>query len=211
MNISNFPLIIRFIADVHIVNWGMISMMWLENRNIISEDKCIMHGRGNQNGCRSGRHWWERDSCSTRYSHSWLISSWNRWSGIFELTSLFVWKGSLFLKLSLAKIHGAPREMMMVTSFVLLFSEEKYGIFGVYSLQKVRFTPQGINFVRKFFLHDVTGWVNCTSPNVFWAKKMQKWSKYTPIQRFSGCSYACLCWINLHLWRNQIAQACDSK
>ena len=47
-------------------------------------------------------------------------------------------------------------------------SRSKYGVFVVFLLQKVRFTPQGVNFI--WFFDDITGWVNRTSTNVFWAK-----------------------------------------
>ena len=78
------------IEDANVVNCYMIS-----NRYIIGDGRCIVDCGGNQNDWVSGRHGWKRDSCGNRCSCSRLISFWNRWSAIFELTPFFTWKGSL--------------------------------------------------------------------------------------------------------------------
>ena len=113
----NFPLIIKLIRDVNIVAHGMISMVWLDNSNIIGEDTCIVDDRGDQNGCGSGRHCRERDSYGTRHRHNRLISSSKRWNGIFELVPFLAQKRSFLMKLLPMKIHGTPREMMVTMRF----------------------------------------------------------------------------------------------
>ena len=55
------------------------------------------------------------------------------------------------MKLFPAKIHGAPRKIVVTTSFIpLLLQGVNMAFWSIFS--QVRFTPPGVSFIRKPFL-----------------------------------------------------------